>query len=186
MRNQMTSGAGIIVNRKKVWELLSLEVYKYQIYTSGGGWQVKKGQVQLCNNKRVRETEREGMWNYLWEEHFSFLSEKILIMLFIGQLLNVVGEICLGLYTATVYLILFAKALKTQRLGPPWQCGRVQSISSTTLPRAPQQSLKPHPASIYAQTELYALWLIFLTSCGFHSSTQNQTQTYVFLGSGPT
>lgn len=61
MRNQMTSGAGIIVNRKKVRELLSLEVYKYQIYTSGGGWQAKKGQVQLCNNKRMREMERKCM-----------------------------------------------------------------------------------------------------------------------------
>lgn len=61
MRNQMTSGAGIIVNRKKVGELLSLEVYKYQIYTSGGGCQGKKGQVQLCNKKRVREMERERM-----------------------------------------------------------------------------------------------------------------------------
>lgn len=133
MRNQMTSGAGIIVNRKKVRELLSLEVYKYQIYTSGGGWQVKKGQEQLCNNKRVRETERAYVKLFMGRP---FLSETILITLFIGQMLNVVGEICLGLYSATVYLILSAKATKPQRLGPPWQCSRMQSISPTNLPRA--------------------------------------------------
>lgn len=34
-----------------------------------------------------------------------------------GQMLNVVGEICPRLYTATVYLILFAEAIKTQKTG---------------------------------------------------------------------
>lgn len=38
-------------------KVLRLEVYKYQIYTSGGGWQVKKGQAQLCNNKQLRRKE---------------------------------------------------------------------------------------------------------------------------------
>lgn len=38
-------------------KVLSLEIYKYQIYTSGGGWQVKKGQAQLCNNKQQRKKE---------------------------------------------------------------------------------------------------------------------------------
>jgi len=86
-----------------------------------------------------------------WEDHFC------LTTLFFGQMLSVVGEICLGLYIVTVYLILFAKVIKTQRLGPPRQCGSRQTITSTNLPRAPQQSLERHPASIYAQTELHVL-----------------------------
>lgn len=86
-----------------------------------------------------------------------FLSEVILIMLFIGQMFSVVGEICLGIYTTTVYLILFAKAIKPQGLGPPWQRDRMQSISPTNLLSTPYQSLEPHPASIYAQTELHVL-----------------------------
>lgn len=60
MRNQMTSGAGIIPYRNKAKQLLRLEVYKYQIYTSGGGWQVEKGQAQLCNNKQMKK-EREHL-----------------------------------------------------------------------------------------------------------------------------
>lgn len=53
-----------------------------------------------------------------------FLPETILITLYWTDL-NVVGEICLVLYAVTVYLILFAKAIKPQRLRPPQQCGRM-------------------------------------------------------------
>lgn len=87
----------------------------------------------------------------------SLLSKTILITIFIGQMLSEAGGIFLGLYTAVTYLSLFAKAIKTQRLGPPWQCGRMKSISPTNLPRVPEQRLELHPVSIYAQTELHVL-----------------------------
>lgn len=81
-------------------------------------------------------------------------------------MLSVVEEICLGLYTTIVYLILSAKAKatppphptsKTQRLGPQWQCGRMQTISPSNLSRAPQESPEAYPASIYTPTEFHVL-----------------------------
>lgn len=60
-------------------KLPRLEVYKYQIYTSEGGWQVKKGQAQLCNNKQLGKKERAYVALYLGS---SFLPKIISITLF--------------------------------------------------------------------------------------------------------
>lgn len=176
----MISGAGIIVNRKKVWEVLNLELYKYQICTSGGSWQFKYSSVVRSEWERQKDRVCE-----IIHGKTIFIPDNLYYLLYWTDAQCVRRYMSWFIYCHSLpYFLCYNN--KTQRLGPPWRCGKMQSISPICLPGAPKQSLEPHPANIYAQAELHVLWLISLTPCGFHCSTQNQTQTYVFLGSGPT